>query len=103
MIVDIPAGLSVRPTPTAMSTVSCPHCGADISADAEFCRHCGSSDADGWRDDFPAGDEDDGFDYDAFVDENFSSGMTNTRIAPLWRLVAVLLLLGFVIWALAIV
>ena len=86
-----------------MNSVPCPQCGADIQADANHCRHCGSSDADGWRDDFPQGDDDDGFDYDAFVDQNFSSGLTNTRVAPLWRLVAVLLLLGFVIWALAIV
>lgn len=83
-----------------MTTLPCPHCGADISADAKFCRHCGSSDADGWRNDFPEGDDEDDFDYDAFVEQNFARGSTNTRVAPLWRLVAVLLLLGFVAWAL---
>ena len=97
-----------------MSIVSCPHCGGDIRADAKSCRHCGSSDSDGWRDELDDGDDefdefddgDDGgdddfdFDYDSFVEDEFPSGMTNTETAPLWRFVAVVLLLlifGFVI------
>jgi hypothetical protein len=86
-----------------LSTLPCPHCGADISADANFCRHCGSSDADGWRGGLPEGDDDEDFDYDDFVEQNFSDRLTSTRIAPIWRFVTVLLLLGFVLWALAIV
>jgi endogenous inhibitor of DNA gyrase (YacG/DUF329 family) len=86
-----------------LTTLPCPHCGAEISANANFCRHCGSSDADGWRDDSAEADDEDDFDYDAFVEQNFSSGVTNTRVAPLWRFVALLLLLAFVIWALTII
>jgi sarcosine oxidase delta subunit len=76
-------------------TVPCPHCGEEIRADAKFCQHCGSSDADGWRDE--SGDDagDDDFDYDEFVEENFSGRATNTKTRPLWRLVAVVLLLAF--------
>jgi uncharacterized membrane protein YvbJ len=74
-------------------TVPCPHCGEEIRADARFCRHCGSSDADGWSEEDET-DMDD-FDYEQFVEENFTTGSTNTRTRPLWRLVAVVLLLLF--------
>lgn len=43
-------------------------------------------------------DEDDDFDYDEFIEENFSSGLTNTQTRPLWRLVAVILLALIVIF-----
>ena len=80
-----------------MSTASCPHCGAEISDDARFCRHCGSSDADGWSDEADVAVDDD-FDYDEFVEQHFSDGLTNTQISPIWRFVAVLLLVSFVAW-----
>ena len=86
-----------------MTIVPCPHCGADIRADAKSCRHCGSSDDDGWRDELDADDDNEDFDYDSFVEDNFSSGLTNKKTAPLWRFVAVLLLLSFVIWMLQLV
>lgn len=81
-------------------TVPCPHCGEEIDADAKFCRHCGSSDSDGWRDDYDHEADDDDFDYEAFVEENFSGRSTNTQTRPLWRLVVVVLLLAFLIWTL---
>ncbi len=81
-----------------MTMVPCPHCGADIRANARFCRNCGSSDADGWREGWQDdGSDDDDFDYDAFVEENFSDRLTNPTTAPLWRLVAVVLLIIFVL------
>lgn len=76
------------------SIVPCPHCGADISVTARFCRHCGSSDADGWREDEDDDFADD-FDYDDYVRQNFSETITNTQTRPLWRLVAVILLALF--------
>jgi hypothetical protein len=78
-------------------TVPCPHCGAEIRSDAKFCRHCGSSDSDGWQDDDDYGTDMDDFDYDQFVEDNFSSSVTTTQTRPLWRLVAVLLLVLFLL------
>jgi uncharacterized membrane protein YvbJ len=75
------------------STVPCPHCGEEIREDAKFCRHCGSSDADGWRDEY---DTDlDEFDYDDYVAQEFSTTAANTQTRPIWRLVAVVLLIVF--------
>ena len=77
------------------ATVPCPHCGGEIRADANFCRHCGSSESDGWRDDEDYETDVDDFDYEQYVEDNFSSSLTTTRTPPLWRWVAVLLLVLF--------
>ena len=74
-------------------TVPCPHCGGEIRSDAKFCRHCGSSESDGWRDEYESDDEE--FDYDDYISEEFGTSVTNTRTRPLWRLVAVVLLILF--------
>lgn len=80
-------------------TVPCPHCGALIPEDATFCQHCGSSDADGWRDEWSEGDGDweDEFDYESFVEENFSESPVNKRTRPIWRLTAAAVLLCFIL------
>ncbi|WP_218933924.1 hypothetical protein [Rubripirellula lacrimiformis] len=41
-------------------------------------------------------DDDDDFDYESFVEDNFGTGVTNTETKPLWRLVAVVLLVVFI-------
>lgn len=80
-------------SPKPESTVPCPHCGGMIRADANFCRHCGSSEADGWgSEDY---DTEDDFDYEQFVQEHFSEGRLSHSLSPLWRVVAVVLLLAF--------
>lgn len=85
-------GLSVKPR--QISYVPCPHCGGNIRSDASFCRHCGSSEADGWSDE---GDEsDDDFDYDQYVEEHHSISEVSTRLSPLWRAVVAALVLAFV-------
>jgi uncharacterized membrane protein YvbJ len=76
--------------------VPCPHCGAEIPADAKFCRHCGSSDSDGWRDEDPHDAHDDDFDYEEYVQREFPDTVANTQTPPLWRLVAVVLLIVLV-------
>ncbi|MEM8668836.1 MAG: zinc ribbon domain-containing protein [Planctomycetota bacterium] len=78
--------------------VPCPTCGADIRADASFCRHCGASDSDDWNEDGDWEEDHDEFDYDEFVQNEFGQGepgqsVTNTNTAPIWRLVAVILLI----------
>jgi hypothetical protein len=80
-------------------SVPCPHCGGDIPADARFCRHCGSSDEDGWADD-RWDDGDDDFDYDEFIDQHFSSSLVNRRLSPVWWWTAVTLLAVFVAYLL---
>lgn len=80
-------------------TVPCPHCGAMIDDDARFCRHCGSSEADGWREAWSEdqADWEDEFDYESFVEENFSESSVNKRTRPIWRLTAAVLLLCFIL------
>jgi ribosomal protein L40E len=78
---------------------ACSHCGAEISSSASFCRHCGSSDADGWRVDSPSSEidshEDEEFDYDSFVEDEFGNNDFVTQTSALWRWVAIALLVLF--------
>lgn len=48
-----------------------------------------------WDDDGDYGDDDD-FDYESFVEENFGGRLSNTSTKPLWRFVAFVLLVIFV-------
>jgi uncharacterized membrane protein YvbJ len=51
----------------------CPHCGADVPEDADFCRVCGASVDSGWDDgDWGEYEEDeDDFDYDDYLRREF--------------------------------
>lgn len=73
--------------------VPCPHCGGDIRPDAKFCRHCGSSDSDGWSDD--EYDDVDDFDYEQYVEDHHSSTKTSTRLPPVYRLIVFVLVVAF--------
>lgn len=78
---------------------ACAHCGAEIQSDATFCRHCGSSDSDGWSDEadvssFSTADNDE-YDYDEFIANEFGDGSRHTTTPVLWRFVAVILLFMF--------
>ncbi len=75
------------------SYVPCPHCGGEIRPNASFCRHCGSSDEDGWREEGYDGDED--FDYEQYVDEHHSSSNLSHRLPLIWRAVVVVLVVAF--------
>ncbi len=52
---------------------ACPHCGANLSEDADFCRTCGASADSGWQDDdWDEYEEDeDDFDYDDYLRREF--------------------------------
>ena len=73
--------------------MGCPHCGAVLSDDASFCRECGSSDADGWSEEFDVGDDE--FDYDNYVADEFPESGMNRQTPTLWRWVAVALIVLF--------
>ena len=81
------------------SLVPCPHCGGEIRSDANFCRHCGSSNADGWNrggyDDGYGGDDD--FDYEQYIADHHSSSKLSTGLSPLWRAVVIVLLVAFLV------
>jgi hypothetical protein len=87
---------------------TCPHCGADVSAGAPACRECGSDAETGWSDDvhvwsanIPAGyDEEDDFDYDAFVAREFPDQVsTKLDIKKLAMAVVVAILcLALLLW-----
>jgi len=86
----------------------CPHCGADVPADADFCRECGASEDSGWNEDSSwhdgAGgyDQDDDFDYDEFVAREFpteTEGWNRERQKRLFvGLIIVLLCIAMLIW-----
>ena len=70
----------------------CPHCGADIEADAEFCGECGASHESGWNDEGAWSDPDeDDFDYDEFVAREFPERASHLVRLRGWSLVAMLL------------
>ena len=72
--------------------MGCPHCGALLSQGAKFCRECGSSDADGWRDDLDTGDDE--FDYEDYIEAEFSDSGVNHQTPTIWRWVAIGLLIA---------
>ncbi len=74
--------------------VPCPHCGGEIRSDATFCRHCGSSEADGWSDE--GYDDEEEFDYEQYVEDNHSLSEVSTSLSPVWRAVVAILVLAFV-------
>lgn len=76
------------------STFACPHCGAELPARAKFCRHCGSSDEDGWKTESDEIDADDDFDYDEYVREEFSENAVVSSKLKRWQIVVILLILA---------
>jgi len=77
----------------------CTHCGGDVREGAKACPHCGSSDSDGWADDSQSyGDDDDDFDYDRFIQDEFDDHSVVTSKLKTWQIVViVLVLLSFVL------
>jgi hypothetical protein len=76
----------------------CPVCHEFVPRKALACDYCGACDKTGWKEDADAYDgvdlPDDGFDYDAFVAQEFGGKTTRRRgMTPLWWWVALVLLL----------
>lgn len=84
------------------STFACPHCGAELPGGAIFCRHCGSSDDDGWKTESDEVEGDDDFDYEEFVRDEFSDHSVVTSKLKSWQVIVILLILASMsLWVLA--
>jgi hypothetical protein len=86
-----------------MPPEECPVCGDSIPVDALACPSCGADEETGWETDAVAGDgldlptED--FDYDAFVEGEFSGGgrVKPPGVAWGWWLLALLVVAGLIL------
>ena len=81
----------------------CPNCGTAVPERARSCPECGADESTGWSDDAHAdrlGIPAEGFDHDAFVEEEFGEPSRRTRPNRwLWFVTAVLLLaLSLFLW-----
>jgi len=86
-----------------MPPPTCPNCGADVPRNAKACPECGADDESGWKDSAYTSrlgiSNEEEFDHDQFVKEEFGGGETKPRgITWVWwvtALILVLLLLAF--------
>lgn len=81
--------------------IACPHCGAKLPEYVNSCRHCGAEvdmeadDVCAWEADIPTGyGDDDDFDYDEFVAEEFDDRDQRSSLArgPWGWLIALIIL-----------
>lgn len=79
----------------------CPNCGADVPRGAKACPECGSDDQTGWSEDARTqnlGLPDTEFDYDDFVQREFSKRAPLPRgVSFWWWIVAIVVLTAFVL------
>lgn len=80
---------------------NCPVCGEDVPPRALACPQCGADHNSGWRDDATnddgVGAEEDDFDYDKFVREEFGSSPNPSGISRVWWITAILILLALTV------
>lgn len=78
----------------ASENFDCPCCGAEVSAGASFCRECGASDDSGWNLENEEGfASDDDFDYDEFLDREFSITRPSSQRQQLQRTLTVAIII----------
>jgi len=79
----------------------CPVCNEDVPPRALACPECGADHNSGWRDDANSydglGAEEDEFDYEKFVRDEFGSSPKPTRISTMWWITAILILLALTV------
>ena len=82
-----------------MNPEVCPNCGAEVPRKAKVCPGCGADEKTGWSDAAYAdnlGIPDDNFDYENFVQEEFSSRQPKPRgVHWVWWLTALFLVVLF--------
>lgn len=77
------------------SPENCPHCGADVPANAQACPECGSTDETGWSEEAYVGQlgiPDEDFDYEDYVQREFGKKQPVSK-KPLWAVTALVVLL----------
>ena len=75
----------------------CPACGADVPGGSKSCPECGACEKSGWSGNLgedALGLDDDEFDYDKFVAEEFGSGAPKRGTQKLWAIVALVLFIA---------
>ena len=76
----------------------CSHCGEVLSANATFCRHCGSSDQDGWQDEMESDFDEDEYELadDQYSYSSYRDAGQNSSAIPLpFKIAAFILLILF--------
>lgn len=79
---------------------TCPNCGADLPKNAKVCPECGSDEKTGWSSDAHTGGlelpEEDDFNYDEFVEREFSEkkNLVPHGIHWFWWVVAIIVVLA---------
>jgi hypothetical protein len=75
----------------------CPVCGADVPGGSKSCPECGACEKSGWGGDTDESDiglDDDEFDYEKFVGEEFGHGAPKKGIRRFWPIVALVLFIA---------
>ncbi|RBP42637.1 hypothetical protein DES53_106346 [Roseimicrobium gellanilyticum] len=83
----------------------CPVCGEDVPPKSLACPECGSDHNTGWKKDAYTYDgvdlpDDDEFNYDEFVEQEFGKGSASPKpagIKTLWWVTAIVLLLAWIL------
>jgi uncharacterized membrane protein YvbJ len=82
----------------------CPNCGSEVPRNARACPECGSDEQTGWSEEAKSTDlglPDEDFNYDKFVEQEFGSKKPVPRgIHWFWWVIALVLIIGFVVFAL---
>ena len=73
----------------------CPVCGAEVPAGSKSCPECGACEKSGWSGDDTLEEED--FDYEKFVAEEFGGGAPRTPTQRRWAIVALILFVALAI------
>lgn len=83
-----------------MPPETCPNCGAEVPSRARACPECGSDDQTGWSEDAPASSlnlpDAEAFDYDDFVQREFSREKRPRGIHWFWWAIAIVIVALFI-------
>ncbi len=84
----------------ARGPFTCPVCGEEVPPNAKACPECGACDKSGWSrggdaDGLDLPDEEDEFDYDKFLQDEFDKGTRPKGLPMIWWIIALVVLFAF--------